>query len=539
MANAIQNVGFGSPGMDYSADLSEIERRRALAQALQEQSMQPIQAGGVPGTAIHPFQGLAKMAQAWAGKKQAEKSQEQQRQLAGKSQMDYQAMLSQGLRQLQGTPAGLTPEDASGNVSQQQAVAPDPMAALGTFSQHPMGQQLAPLAMQQYQRQQLINSLRGGAAPQQQQAPNPMVPGLPGSSVMAGSGSTTPTPQAQPQGAGAPTGGPAGGVPMEAWLMADPTGKSYMEQLAKDHEKAGAPVVNRGYGIGTMQNGRYVADPASVEQALQMERGKAGIGAQYGAPHAIPLSGGQNATIFPAEQPGIISTGRLPARFGNIGRPQPSAPIPAAPGAQPTPGPRVPAQQGLGTVGLTQSQPDIIQQARATAGGKALDEQFGKDYAMFVQGGAADAAKQLAQLQDVMVALKRPHENLTGPIIGKTPDAIKSFVAPQSIAMRERVEEVVQRSLRAILGAQFTEKEGERLIARAYNPNLSEQENSTRVGRLFTQLNQAFNNKKNAADYFAQHGTLDGWRGKLPSIADFDPSGGSESTTKTVNWADL
>ena len=52
MPNAIQNVGFGSPGMDYSADLSEIERRRALAQALQEQSMQPIQAGGVPGTCL-------------------------------------------------------------------------------------------------------------------------------------------------------------------------------------------------------------------------------------------------------------------------------------------------------------------------------------------------------------------------------------------------------------------------------------------------------------------------------------------------------
>ncbi len=141
----------------------------------------------------------------------------------------------------------------------------------------------------------------------------------------------------------------------------------------------------------------------------------------------------------------------------------------------------------------------------------------------FTTGGAQDAAKQIAQLKDVQGALITSPKSLTGPVIGSTPDIALKFTHPQAIAMRERVEEVVQRSLRAILGAQFTEKEGERLIARAYNPNLSEKENAVRVDRLSTQLEQAFKAKQDASAYFQKNNTLEGWKGKLPSISDFDP----------------
>lgn len=43
-----------------------------------------------------------------------------------------------------------------------------------------------------------------------------------------------PMPQSAPQQNNGGLGGPAGGVPMEAWLAQDPTGKSYLDQLAKD-----------------------------------------------------------------------------------------------------------------------------------------------------------------------------------------------------------------------------------------------------------------------------------------------------------------
>ena len=158
-----------------------------------------------------------------------------------------------------------------------------------------------------------------------------------------------------------------------------------------------------------------------------------------------------------------------------------------------------------------------------TAGGKAVDEQFAKDYVTFTTGGGADAARQISQLQDVTKALAQPGNELTGPLVGRVPDAVRAFTNPQAIAMRERVEEVVQRSLRAILGAQFTENEGKRLIERAYNPTQPPQENAIRVQRLMTQLDQAFKAKQDAVAYFQKNGTLEGWQGKLYSISDFAP----------------
>ena len=81
----------------------------------------------------------------------------------------------------------------------------------------------------------------------------------------------------------------------------------------------------------------------------------------------------------------------------------------------------------------------------------------------------------------------------------------------------------MQRNLRLILGAQFTEKEGQRLIARAYNPSLSEQENAKRVRNLIKQMQSAAEAKASAARYFEENGTLAGWKGKLPSMRDFAP----------------
>ena len=91
---------------------------------------------------------------------------------------------------------------------------------------------------------------------------------------------------------------------------------------------------------------------------------------------------------------------------------------------------------------------------------------------------------------------------------------------PESIAMHEAVEEVLQRNLRLILGAQFTQKEGERLIERAYNPALSEAENKKRVDRLITQIKQAAKAKEDASRYFENNGTLVGFRGQLYTSPD-------------------
>lgn len=150
-----------------------------------------------------------------------------------------------------------------------------------------------------------------------------------------------------------------------------------------------------------------------------------------------------------------------------------------------------------------------------TTAEKAVDKAYGKEYESLIPGGGlADAQKGIAQLREVSRALKDPNgSNLAGPILGRLPDFITSFTNPEAIAKREAVEEVVQRNLRAVLGAQFTQKEGDRLISRAYNPALNEAENAKRVDRLLASIEKAVESKIAAADYFERNGTLKGFKG--------------------------
>lgn len=168
-----------------------------------------------------------------------------------------------------------------------------------------------------------------------------------------------------------------------------------------------------------------------------------------------------------------------------------------------------------------------------TKGQEALDKEFAKEYVAWnARGGFADVQKQLGQLEEVKNSLESGADNLTGPVVGNTPDIVSSLFNPKAISTRENVEEVVQRNLRLVLGAQFTEKEGERLIKRAYNPQLSEQENARRVGRLIDQIKAAAMARQSASEYFEQHQTLAGWKGRLPTLGDFsfedEGAGGAE-----------
>src|SRR6185436_21086615 len=102
MANQITNVGFS----DYAAEQADIERRRAYAQALQQQGQTPMgPTEQVGGWAIRksPFEGLAKMLQSYSGRKGQEQATEQQKALSGRYMSDYQKVLAKGLSELQGS----------------------------------------------------------------------------------------------------------------------------------------------------------------------------------------------------------------------------------------------------------------------------------------------------------------------------------------------------------------------------------------------------------------------------------------------------
>lgn len=149
-----------------------------------------------------------------------------------------------------------------------------------------------------------------------------------------------------------------------------------------------------------------------------------------------------------------------------------------------------------------------------------IDQSFANDFVEWTTGGGSDVLSQLGQVKTVVDALSRG-EPLTGIDIAIQPDILLAMTNPAALQSRELVEGVVQRNLRVILGAQFTEKEGERLISRAYNPRLPPAQNAARLRNLFLQMSTAAEQKQAMVEYVEKNGTLRGYKGKMPSIDDF------------------
>lgn len=160
---------------------------------------------------------------------------------------------------------------------------------------------------------------------------------------------------------------------------------------------------------------------------------------------------------------------------------------------------------------------------KVSPGQKAADQAYGKEYAEYqAGGGSADVEKQLAQLESVVKQLGKKDNDYTGGFRGLLPDRVRSITNPAAIDAKNMVEEVAQRNLRSVLGAQFTQVEGERLIARAYNDQMSPEVNKRRVEALIKQIGTAAKTKDDAARYFEEHGTLAGWKGRFVTLSDFD-----------------
>jgi uncharacterized membrane protein len=160
-------------------------------------------------------------------------------------------------------------------------------------------------------------------------------------------------------------------------------------------------------------------------------------------------------------------------------------------------------------------------------GFKKVNEEFAKVYNEWTtKGGKSDFEKQSEQLESALNALRNPKKNTSGNILGVPmtwwPDSVRAQFNPGSVDVWEKVAEVSQRNLRAVLGGQFAMKEGDRLISRAYNPDLDESLNASRVSRLLKSMRKAAQAKESAISHFTKTGTLAGWEGTLPSLGSIE-----------------
>jgi hypothetical protein len=164
--------------------------------------------------------------------------------------------------------------------------------------------------------------------------------------------------------------------------------------------------------------------------------------------------------------------------------------------------------------------PRVSNVIKMPEGVKAVDQKYAQDYLDWTQGGGADAAANSAQIKMVLDRFANG-EVLSGVSIGLAPDFFNALVNPDALSAKQAVQEVVQRNLRAVLGTQFTQVEGENLVNRAFDPRLKPQENAKRLRKLFLQMQTAAQQKQAMAEYYEANETLRGFKGKQPKMQDF------------------
>ena len=130
----------------------------------------------------------------------------------------------------------------------------------------------------------------------------------------------------------------------------------------------------------------------------------------------------------------------------------------------------------------------------------------------------------IVKLNDALNTIDDPSSMVSGPIIGQMNDFVLSFLNPEAVDTRESIESVVQLNLKAVLGGNFTEKEGEALIKRAYNPKLPQDLNSKRVRILIEQMTLAAEMQDARSNWIrddANNGSLRGFDAPLPTLEMF------------------
>ena len=151
----------------------------------------------------------------------------------------------------------------------------------------------------------------------------------------------------------------------------------------------------------------------------------------------------------------------------------------------------------------------------------STDEKFATIYTKYIDDGrGAKNIANLEKLEDAQIILEAAAKNgvaisgVTAGMLSGFPK-LSAYFNEQGLMVEERIASVIQQSLKEILGGQFSEKEGEALIRRGYNPNLSPEENLERLLDLYAQSQQLIETEKESVDYYENNNkSMRGYKGK-------------------------
>lgn len=156
--------------------------------------------------------------------------------------------------------------------------------------------------------------------------------------------------------------------------------------------------------------------------------------------------------------------------------------------------------------------------------GSAIDTEFAKTYMKDLRG-LGGSIQQINVLKEVLDSLQSG-EVETGVTKGLLPDwaLLLTENNAKSLKARNEIAGIVQQTLRETLGAQFTEKEGENLLRRAWDLRQPTEVNIKNTRRLLDKAMSYAEEKMKQLQYFQTNGTLKGYKsenlGKLMAELD-------------------
>lgn len=151
-------------------------------------------------------------------------------------------------------------------------------------------------------------------------------------------------------------------------------------------------------------------------------------------------------------------------------------------------------------------------EATSAAWNKA-DAKMAQEYSEYVSEGRE--TKNFDEIRKLEEALKAAEQKLGDSFIdraqGMLPEGVRDIIDPEDRAIEDRVKGQAIKTLKQLLGGQFTEKEGNRILDNTYNPRQKKSENIRRMKELIRTLYDVARSQKAAMDYFSKNGTIKGY----------------------------
>ena len=257
--------------------------------------------------------------------------------------------------------------------------------------------------------------------------------------------------------------------------------------LASQGPAASAEAAMKGY------QGGAEAQNASRREAFQQKLKEAGI-----------LSGGE-ANIIAGQQifdPSRQVTTDLAGTLGNIrnaSRPKPADPLVD-----------LKQEELKSRIDLNKTRAGALKNkptnAAISPGQKALDVAFGKQIAEDALSGNSAGERQNEGILDTVITGLKTGAVKTGGFSGLLPESAQRAVAKPLANARQDVQRVIFPQLRQTMGAQFTEKEGERVLNATFDTAQEPAIIANRLEKLKAVIAEQNQVRRQAKEYFDKNG---------------------------------